>query len=112
MMPKRLQLVSELVPHASRMALLVNPNNPNAEPISRAAQEAARITGVDLKILQAGSEGEIETAFSSLIQTPADALVVGTDPLLTSRREQVVALAAHHALPATTNIASSPMRAV
>ena len=100
MMPKRLQLVSELVPHASRMALLVNPNNPNAEPISRGAQEAARITGVQLNILQAGSEGEIDAAFASLIQMPAGALLVGTDPLFTSRREQVVALALNHAVPA------------
>jgi len=83
MMPKRLQLISELVPKASTIALLVNPNNPNAEPISRGAQEAARITGVQLNILQAGSEGEVDAAFASLIQMPAGALLVGTDPLFT-----------------------------
>jgi putative ABC transport system substrate-binding protein len=100
MMPKRLQLISELVPKASTIALLVNPNNPNAGPISRGAQEAARITGVELNIVQAGSEGEIDAAFASLIQMPAVALLVGTDPLFTSRREQVVALASNHAVPA------------
>jgi putative ABC transport system substrate-binding protein len=100
MMPKRLQLVSELVPKASTVALLVNPNNPNAEPISLGAQEAARITGVELKIVKAGSEGEIDAAFASLIQMPAGALLVGTDPLFTSRREQAVALASRHAVPA------------
>ncbi len=100
LMPKRLELLSELVPQARTIALLVNPNNPNAEPISRGAQEAARMTRVELKILQAGSEGEIDAAFASLIQLPAGALVVGTDPFFTSRREQVVALASRHAVPA------------
>jgi putative ABC transport system substrate-binding protein len=100
MMPKRLELISELVPKARRIALLVNPNNPNAEPIIRAAQEAARKKGLQLDILKAGAESEIDSSFADLIQLQAGALLVGTDPLFTSRREQVVALASRHAVPA------------
>jgi putative ABC transport system substrate-binding protein len=100
MMPKRLELISELVPKARTIALLVNPNNPNADPIIRGAQVAARTKGVGLKIVRAGSESEIDAAFASLIQLQAGALLVGTDPLFTSRREQMVALASRHAVPA------------
>jgi putative ABC transport system substrate-binding protein len=100
MMPKRLELISELVPQAGTIALLVNPNNPNAEPIIRGAQEAARTKGIQLSILKAGTESEIDAAFTSLVQLRAGALLVGTDPLFTSRREQVVELASRHAVPA------------
>jgi putative ABC transport system substrate-binding protein len=100
MMPKRLELISELVPKARRIALLVNPNNPNAEPIIRAAQEAARKRPVQLGVLKAGAKSEIDSAFADVIHLQADAVLVGTDPFFTSRREQVVALAARHAVPA------------
>ena len=100
LMPKRLELLSELVPQARVIALLVNPNNPNAERIIRDVQEAARAKGVQLHILKAGTESEIDAAFASLVQLQAGALVVGTDPFFISRREQLVALAARHAVPA------------
>ena len=100
MMPKRLELISELVPKARKIALLVNPNNPNADPIIRGAQVAARTKWVELKIVRAGSESEIDAAFASFIQLQAGALLVGTDPLFTSRRAQMVALASRHAVPA------------
>ncbi len=100
MMPKRLELLSELVPQAKLVALLVNPNNPNAEPTTRNAQEAARAKGVQLLILKAGSEAEIEAAFGSLVQLQAASLVVAGDPFLNSRTEQLVALTSRHAVPA------------
>ena len=82
------------------IALLVNPTNPNTERIIRDMQEAARLKGVQLPILKAGAESEFEPAFASLVQLHAGALVVGSDAFFNSRREQLVALAARHALAA------------
>ncbi len=98
LMPKRLELLSELDPQARMIALLVNPNNSNAEPIVAEVQQAARAKGMQLHILKAGSESEIDTAFASFVQLSARALVVGGDALFTSRREQLVALASRHAV--------------
>jgi putative tryptophan/tyrosine transport system substrate-binding protein len=98
--PKRLELLSELVPQARMIALLVNPNNPNAEPTIRNVQEAAHTTGVRLNVLKAGSESEIDAAFATLVQLQAGALVVGGDPFFFSRRDQLVALAERDAVPA------------
>ena len=100
LMAKRLELLSELVPHAKVIALFVNPNNPDTEPMIRDVQEAARTKGVQLPILEAGSESEIDAAFASLVQLQAGGLVVGTDPFFNSRREQLVALASDYAVPA------------
>jgi putative ABC transport system substrate-binding protein len=97
---KRLELLSELVPQAKVIALLVNPNNSNADRAIRDLQEAARAKGLQPAILKAGTEGEIETAFASLVQLQADALVVGSDPFSFGQREQFVALASRHAVPA------------
>ncbi len=97
---KRLELLSELVPRAGVIALLVNPNVSNAEGIIRDVQEAARTKGLQLHVLKAGSESEIDTAFTSLVQLHAGALVVSADPFLSNRREQLVALASRHAVPA------------
>jgi putative ABC transport system substrate-binding protein len=96
---KRLELLSELVPRAGVIALLMNPNNANAERVIRDAQEAARTKGLQLRVLKAGSESEIDTAFASLVQLHAGALVVGADPFLSGRREQLVALASRRAVP-------------
>jgi putative ABC transport system substrate-binding protein len=100
LMPKRLELLAELVPQAGVIALLVNPSNSNAERIIREVQEAARAKGVQLQILKASAVSEIDTAFASLAELHADALVVAADPFFNSRREQLVALAARHAVPA------------
>ncbi len=100
LMAKRLQLLSELVPQAGMIALLVNQNDANAERIIKDVQEAARAKGVQLPVLKAGSESEIDAAFPALVQLHAGGLVVGTDPFFNSRREQLVALAARHAVPA------------
>jgi putative tryptophan/tyrosine transport system substrate-binding protein len=100
MMPKRLELLSELVPSARVIALLMNPNNPRTEPTIRDAQEAARLKGVQLAVLKAGTESEIDAAFTTLTQLHAGALVVDSDVFFFVRREQLVALAARHAVPA------------
>jgi putative ABC transport system substrate-binding protein len=100
-MPKRLELLSELVPKATFIALLVNPNGPSAERTIRVLQEAARAKGLQLAILNAGTEGEIDAAFASLVELHAGALVVGGDSFFASlARDQLVALASRHAVPA------------
>src|SRR5215467_11155973 len=96
---KRLELLSELVPRAGAIALLVNPDNGVAEHVIRDVQEAARTKRLQLHVLKASSEGEIDTAFASLVQLHAGALVVAGDPFLSSRREQLVALASRRAVP-------------
>jgi putative ABC transport system substrate-binding protein len=100
MMPKRLELLTEIVPQAKAIALLVNPNAWNAKPMTRDVQEAARAKGVQLHILKAGSEGELDTAFASLVQLHAGALVVGSDGFFANRLDQLAALVARHAVPA------------
>ena len=98
--PKRLDLLSELVPQAGVIALLVNPNNAVSEPLIRVVQEAGYAKGVQLQILNAGNESEIDDAFATLVQLHVDALLVGTDSFFYNRREQLVTLAARHAVPA------------
>jgi len=96
---KRLELLSELVPRAQVIALLANPNNPNAERNIGHVQEAARAKGVQLQILKGATESEIDAAFVSLVQRRADGLVVGADVVFSMRREQIIALASRHAVP-------------
>jgi putative tryptophan/tyrosine transport system substrate-binding protein len=98
--PKRFELLSEMVPQASVIALLVNPNNVQTEAVIRGVREAARAKAVQLQILKASTEGEIDAAFGTLMQLQAGALVVGPDVFLYSRREQLVALAARYRIPA------------
>jgi putative tryptophan/tyrosine transport system substrate-binding protein len=98
--PKRLELLSELVPQAKVIALLVNPNNANAERTIGNMQEAARARGLQLAILKATTESEINAAFASLDQLHAGALIVVGDPFFGTRNEQLVALASRHTLPA------------
>jgi len=97
---KRLELLSELVPQARRIALLVNPNNPETEPTISDTQKAAQAKGVQLHILKAGTESEIDTAFSALAEVQAEALLVSGNPLFDTQREQLVALASRRAVPA------------
>src|SRR5258705_12781923 len=96
---KRLELLSELVPRVGVLALLMNPYHATADRVIRDVQEAAGTRGLQLHILKASSESEIDTAFASLVQLHAGALVVGADPFLSGRREQLVALASRRAVP-------------
>ena len=98
--PKRFELLSEMVPQASVIALLVNPNSVQADAVIKGVREAARARAVQLQILKASTEGEIDAAFGTLMQLQADALVVGPYVFLHSRREQLVALAARYNVPA------------
>ena len=98
LMPKRLELLSELVPQARVIAMLVN--DPNAERLIGDLQEAARVKGLQLQVLRASTESEIDGTFASLAQLGAGGLVVTPNALFVSLREQVVALASRHAVPA------------
>jgi putative ABC transport system substrate-binding protein len=82
------------------IALLVNPDNPGAEPMMQDVQKAARAKQLQLQILKVNTGGEIDAAFASLGHLQAGALLVGNDPFFTSRRDQLVALASRHAIPA------------
>jgi putative ABC transport system substrate-binding protein len=97
---KKLGLLREMVPQATVIAMLVNPNIPNVQARLTNVREAARTVGLQVHILRASTERELDTAFASLAQLRAEALVVGADPFLNSRRDQIVALAARHAIPA------------
>jgi putative tryptophan/tyrosine transport system substrate-binding protein len=98
--PKRLELLHELVPTANVIGLLVNPNNPNAQTLSRDMQAAARKLGLQLHVLDVSNERDFDGVFGALVQLRAGALVIGTDAFLTSHSEQLAALALRHALPA------------
>jgi putative tryptophan/tyrosine transport system substrate-binding protein len=96
---KRLALLHELVPRARVVALLVNPNNAEAARQPAELQEAARSIGLRLVILNATAAGDIDTAFATMVQDGVGALVVAGDSFLLNRREQIIALAARHAVP-------------
>jgi putative tryptophan/tyrosine transport system substrate-binding protein len=98
-MPKRLELAHELVPTATVIAALVNPTHPNAETIARDLQAAARILGVQLHVLHASTERDLDTVFATLAQLRAGALVIGTDAIFNGWAEQLAALTVHHAVP-------------
>ena len=97
--PKRLELVRELLPAATIIALLVNPTNPVAETLARDLQAAARTIGLQLHILNASTERDIDDAFASLAKLRAGALVVGSDVFFNTRSEQLGALTVRHGVP-------------
>jgi putative ABC transport system substrate-binding protein len=97
---KRLGLLRELVPAATLIAILVNPTNPNTETQLKDVQEGARTLGVQIHILHASSEREIDAAFATLTQLRAGALLVGADPFFNSQRDRLVGLTASHKMPA------------
>jgi putative ABC transport system substrate-binding protein len=97
---KRLQLLRELLPKSTIVAVLVNPTNPSAETISNDLQAAARTIGVQSHVLRASTANEIDTVLASLHLLQADALVIGPDAFFMSRSEQLAALTLHHGTPA------------
>jgi putative tryptophan/tyrosine transport system substrate-binding protein len=101
---KRLELLRELVPSAKTIGLLVTPNSPETDMERRDIEAAAQSTGRELVVLDATSEQEIVTAFSTFVQRGAGALLVGSGPFFNSNRERLVALAASHALPASYSL--------
>jgi putative ABC transport system substrate-binding protein len=100
LMPKRLELLTELVPQARVIALLVSPNDPRNADLVGDLQQVALAKGLQLHVLKANSAGELDAAFASLTGLPAEALVVGVDPFFFTHREQLISLAARHAVPA------------
>jgi putative ABC transport system substrate-binding protein len=100
LIPKRIELISELVPQARMIAVLVNPNNTGTEPMVRDVQEAARTKGLEFPILKASMESEIDSAFASLDLLHAAALVIAPDPFFGTRWKQFVTLASRHKIPA------------
>ncbi|MGC1712255.1 MAG: ABC transporter substrate-binding protein [Methyloceanibacter sp.] len=102
---KRLELLRELFPSTSTFALLVNPNNPNVADVPE-IEAAANALGRRLEVLTASTESDLEAAFATMVQHRVDSLIVMADPFLIFRREQLVALAARHAMPAIYPIRS------
>ena len=100
LIPKRVEMVSELVPGAKVIAVLVNPGNAVAQHTIQSGTEAARAKGVQLRVLEASTESEIDAAFPTLLQQQAGALILPSDPFFNSQRDQLVALVARHAIPA------------
>ena len=96
---KRVELISELVPETRALAVLMNPNFPFAERNIKAVEEAARAKGLQLRILRAATESEIDAAFTALAELQTRALLVGA-PTFLGQREQIVALAARYGVPA------------
>ena len=96
---KRLGLLRELVPAATSVAVLVNPNRPGVDAQITQAQEAARGLGLQVHILKAGSEREFDTAFSTLVKLPAGALVISADALFNNRVDRIIALAKRYSVP-------------
>ena len=97
---KRLELLRELVPAATRVAVLVNPAGPAPETMLRDVEAAARAMELQVQVLNAGTSQEINAAFASFVRERPDALFVGPDPFFVSRRVQLVHLASRHAVPA------------
>jgi putative ABC transport system substrate-binding protein len=97
---KRLELLHELLGTATVVAMLVNPTTPLTEPETKGVRDAARSLGLQLHVLDASTEREIDAAFGKLIELRAGALVVSVDLFLNNQRAQIVALAARHAVPA------------
>jgi len=98
--PKLLELSTEIVPQTAMIAALVNPSGGNSERVIQSVQEAARAKGMQLVILRASTESEIDATLSTLAQRQAGALVVPGDPFFYNRRQKLVELVARHALPA------------
>jgi putative ABC transport system substrate-binding protein len=97
---KRFELLHQLIPGATVVGFLINPQNPTSAPQISDVQAAAHSLGIELRVLNASSEREIDAAFGSAIQQHVNAVVVGADSVFLSRRDQLVGLAARYALPA------------
>jgi putative tryptophan/tyrosine transport system substrate-binding protein len=98
--PKQLEILHELIPMATSIALLVNPANPNTETASKDMQAAARLLGLKLNLMHASTDSELDMAFATLMQSPAGGVVIAPDPFFGSRIERLAALATRYAVPA------------
>ena len=98
---KRLEILRDLVPTATRIIYLVNPNDPGVKTSVNEIQAAAQATATRVQVVNASNETEIDAAFAAIKQSRANALLVATAALFTTKRDQIVALAARHAIPAS-----------
>ena len=105
---KRVGLLRELLPRATAIAMLANPDNPNAAAETEDAEVAARALRLDLHVLPATTDRDIDEAFVALAKRRAEALIVATDPLFHARRDRMIALAASHAMPAIYSVRDFP----
>jgi putative ABC transport system substrate-binding protein len=105
---KRLEVLRDIVPKAKTVAILIDPRSPEAEASLNAIETAIKASGQQPVIVNAGTMAEIETAFATFVRARADALLVISAPLFTSRRDQVVALAARHSIPAIYSLREFP----
>jgi putative tryptophan/tyrosine transport system substrate-binding protein len=99
MASKRLDLAHQLVPNATVIAMLINPTFPTASAEARDVQNAAHSLGIDINLLNASTESEIDVAFTNIVEQKNGALLIGTDPFLVGQRDQLVRLAARHMIP-------------
>jgi putative ABC transport system substrate-binding protein len=106
---KRLELLRELIPTAALIGYLVNPDNPTSEIETRDAEVAARALGLQLHVVIAHGERDFDQAFATFVEHRVDAMFVGGDPIFLNRRDQIVALAARHAIPAMYNLRQWPV---
>jgi len=97
--PKLLDILRQLIPSATTIAILVNPAFQLTSAEVRNVQDAAHTVGIRVSVLNASTEAEIDTAFTTIVQQKTDALIVGTDPFLLGQRDQLVRLAARHTVP-------------
>jgi putative ABC transport system substrate-binding protein len=98
--PKRLELLRELLPRAAVIAMLANPTSPYFEPETTEVLDAARARGLQVHVLRANTERDLDVAFAALAQQRVDALLVSSDPFFDSQRQKLVALTAQRAIPA------------
>ena len=105
---KQLGLLRELAPGATRIGLLVNPDNANAEAVTREMAAAASAIGVQIEVIRASDSPAIDAAFAALVRNKTGALVVGADPFFFSRRVQLATLATRHAIPAVYTVREFP----
>jgi putative ABC transport system substrate-binding protein len=98
--PKRLELLHDTVPSVKKVALLVNPSNPNTETLSQSLQATSHALGLDLEVLYASTEAEFDAVFESIVQKRIGALLIGNDPFFNGRSEQLAALTVLHSVPA------------
>jgi putative ABC transport system substrate-binding protein len=101
LVPKRLELLRELVPAAAKVAVLVNPTGSTPEVTVKDAEAAARAIGLQIRVLEASTSREIDVAFATLVRERVDVLFVGTDSFFSARRVHLTHLASRHAIPAT-----------
>jgi putative ABC transport system substrate-binding protein len=97
--PKRIGLLREILPKAAIISVLINPTNPNAEDDAKEMQEAGRNAGVQIEIVNASTESELDEAFAKVRQLHADALIVHVDALFNAQYREIIALAAQYAVP-------------